>query len=420
MSSSKKRKASIESTRVNSTSQTSAHTNLATDDDDSHAIDATDVFGRITTHDAIATAAGVSAIDSPPLVNSLKQNNKRIADRHNDDDNDDNADDDDDNDDDDDDEDKKNRRKPNGKSNKPPISDDDESSSFEPVDNRGRPPLATTAHLGAAAVSLAGGDAAAAAAAADSKSSKLAKLLDKASAYSQFLGGQLTRHTYPVGAPSSGVSDQDAEKVPEMRQSQPSLVKGGTLRDYQMTAVNWLISLFENGVNGILADEMGLGKTVITIAFFAHLWEKHMQGPFLVVAPLSTLANWVTRVQKVHARHSGRALSRHARRARGAALPISRGSRARRVKQNKSNELPVLVTSFDIAMRDRFFLAQHEWKFLVVDEAHRLKNFNCFDASDHQILTNRGFLFLDDVEALVEQPRRRLCSALERPAGRQF
>lgn len=33
-------------------------------------------------------------------------------------------------------------------------------------------------------------------------------------------------------------------------------MKGGTLRDYQVRGLNWMISLYENGVNGILADEM--------------------------------------------------------------------------------------------------------------------------------------------------------------------
>ena len=30
----------------------------------------------------------------------------------------------------------------------------------------------------------------------------------------------------------------------------------GSLRDYQVRGLNWLISLYENGINGILADEM--------------------------------------------------------------------------------------------------------------------------------------------------------------------
>lgn len=34
----------------------------------------------------------------------------------------------------------------------------------------------------------------------------------------------------------------------------------GEMRDYQIRALNWLITLYENGINGILADEMGLGN----------------------------------------------------------------------------------------------------------------------------------------------------------------
>ena len=47
---------------------------------------------------------------------------------------------------------------------------------------------------------------------------------------------------------------------PTMSARQPTLVTGGVLRDYQLAGVEWLISLWENGLNGILADEMGLGK----------------------------------------------------------------------------------------------------------------------------------------------------------------
>ena len=41
--------------------------------------------------------------------------------------------------------------------------------------------------------------------------------------------------------------------------AQPSVIKG-TMRDYQMQGLNWLIHLYDNGINGILADEMGLGE----------------------------------------------------------------------------------------------------------------------------------------------------------------
>lgn len=57
--------------------------------------------------------------------------------------------------------------------------------------------------------------------------------------------------------------------------------------------MNWLASLYDQGINGILADEMGLGKTVQSLACLAHLAEAcGIWGPFLIVAPASTLHNW--------------------------------------------------------------------------------------------------------------------------------
>jgi len=37
---------------------------------------------------------------------------------------------------------------------------------------------------------------------------------------------------------------------------QPSCIKFGQMRDYQLQGLNWLIHLYDNGINGILADEM--------------------------------------------------------------------------------------------------------------------------------------------------------------------
>ncbi|KAG1077790.1 hypothetical protein G6F42_024616 [Rhizopus arrhizus] len=85
---------------------------------------------------------------------------------------------------------------------------------------------------------------------------------------------------------------------PSFSARQPSLVTGGVLRDYQLAGVEWLISLWENGLNGILADEMGLGKTLQTIGFIAHLKAMKVGGPYLIAAPLSTLANWVSEFKR--------------------------------------------------------------------------------------------------------------------------
>lgn len=66
--------------------------------------------------------------------------------------------------------------------------------------------------------------------------------------------------------------------------TQPSLLKGGTLKRYQLSGLSWLVNLYINKLNGILADEMGLGKTIQTIALFCYIMEhKQNFGPFLIV-----------------------------------------------------------------------------------------------------------------------------------------
>jgi SNF2 family DNA or RNA helicase len=77
------------------------------------------------------------------------------------------------------------------------------------------------------------------------------------------------------------------------------MLVGGDLKEYQLAGLQWLVSLYNNNLNGILADEMGLGKTIQTIALLAYIMElKHNNGPFLVVVPLSTLSNWVNEFNK--------------------------------------------------------------------------------------------------------------------------
>ena len=54
----------------------------------------------------------------------------------------------------------------------------------------------------------------------------------------------------------------EAHTVQEVIEKQPSNLVGGTLKPYQVQGLQWLISLYNNKINGILADEMGLGKTI--------------------------------------------------------------------------------------------------------------------------------------------------------------
>ena len=77
---------------------------------------------------------------------------------------------------------------------------------------------------------------------------------------------------------------------------QPSTLKGGQfkLRDYQLDGLNWMVSLYETGINGILADEMGLGKTIQTISLLTFLREfKQINGYHLIIMPKSVVGNWM-------------------------------------------------------------------------------------------------------------------------------
>ena len=158
---------------------------------------------------------------------------------------------------------------------------------------------------------------------------------------------------------------------PSIQQELLPLIKG-EMRDYQLKGVKWLISLYQNGLNGILADQMGLGKTVQTIGFLSHLKSKGVHGPFLVVGPLSTLPNWVAEVERWTP--SIGAVLYHGTKEERADLRAARlGPPGARV----TDAFPIVVTSYEIVLADSKFLAQYKWKYVVVDEGHRLKNMNC-------------------------------------------
>jgi len=152
--------------------------------------------------------------------------------------------------------------------------------------------------------------------------------------------------------------------------SQPELLEGCCLRDYQMQGLEWLKLLFEGGMNGILADEMGLGKTAQTIALVCHLYEQRLPGPFLIVAPLSTLPNWVLEFESF---------------APKIPIVLYHGSKTSRVTlQEKVRKLyrvygqkvfPVVITSYEVPIMDTNFLSEFTWKYIIVDEGHRLKNY---------------------------------------------
>ncbi|GAB2266211.1 hypothetical protein Dimus_001232 [Dionaea muscipula] len=160
-----------------------------------------------------------------------------------------------------------------------------------------------------------------------------------------------------------------AHSVKENITEQPAGLRGGKLREYQMNGLRWLVSLYNNHLNGILADEMGLGKTVQVIALICYLMEaKNDRGPFLVVVPSSVLPGWVSEINFW---------------APGISKIIYSGPPEERrrlfkecIVQKKFN---VLLTTYEYLMNkhDRPKLSKLHWHYIIIDEGHRIKNASC-------------------------------------------
>lgn len=72
------------------------------------------------------------------------------------------------------------------------------------------------------------------------------------------------------GTQGGSQEEVEVEALPYFTES-PPFIKNGVMRSYQVQGLNWLISLYERGINGILADEMGLGKTLQSISILGYL-----------------------------------------------------------------------------------------------------------------------------------------------------
>ncbi|GMJ14062.1 chromatin-remodeling protein 11 [Hibiscus trionum] len=147
--------------------------------------------------------------------------------------------------------------------------------------------------------------------------------------------------------------------------TQPTCIQG-KMRDYQLAGLNWLIRLYENGINGILADEMGLGKTLQTISLLGYLHEyRGITGPHMVVAPKSTLGNWVNEIRR---------FCPVLRTVKFLGNPEER--RYIREELLVAGKFDVCVTSFEMAIKEKSALRRFSWRYIVIDEAHRIKNEN--------------------------------------------
>uniref|UniRef100_A0A6U5FZQ0 Uncharacterized protein n=1 Tax=Corethron hystrix TaxID=216773 RepID=A0A6U5FZQ0_9STRA len=164
---------------------------------------------------------------------------------------------------------------------------------------------------------------------------------------------------------------QSAQKVTRLEKQPGILVKECKMHPYQLEGLNWLIKLHDTGLNGILADEMGLGKTLQTISLLAWLREgRGVKGPHLVIVPKSVVGNWMNELKK------------WCPVIRGLKLLGNKEERKRVCKLILPNEstgkfrFDVLVTSYEGILREKGTLTKISWNYLIIDEAHRIKNEN--------------------------------------------
>ncbi|KAL1741098.1 SNF2 family N-terminal domain-containing protein [Schizophyllum fasciatum] len=192
--------------------------------------------------------------------------------------------------------------------------------------------------------------------------------------------------------------------------AQPALITGAKMKDYQLEGLRWMVGLDSNGVSGILADEMGLGKTLQTIAFNAYIRELKHSKHFLIVCPLSVLHNWVAEFEKFapgipvcmyHGTVEERAELRRTvmspigkmekpKKEPSAKAKKAKASAAKASKKaplaaeddfeddgDDASAFPVVVTTYEMIIRDAAHLADYDWGYIIVDEGHRLKNIDC-------------------------------------------
>ena len=163
---------------------------------------------------------------------------------------------------------------------------------------------------------------------------------------------------------------QNPTSLQSMDIAQPKMLDC-QLKEYQLKGLNWLVNLYEQGINGILADEMGLGKTVQSISVMAYLAEVHdIWGPFLVIAPASTLHNWQQEITRFVPAIK--------------VLPYWGSAKDRKILRkfwdrkhityNRESPFHVLVTSYQLVVQDTAYFQKVKWQYMILDEAQAIKS----------------------------------------------
>jgi len=162
----------------------------------------------------------------------------------------------------------------------------------------------------------------------------------------------------------SAVPMTPSEAKSVIRTPVPSLLRG-TLREYQHEGLDWLADLYAKGRSGILADEMGLGKTIQSISVLAHLAEVHeVWGPHLIVVPTSVMLNWEMEFKKFLP---------------GFKILTYYGNQEERKQKRRGwmadDSFNVCITSYQLVLQDANSFKRRRWHYMILDEAHNIKNF---------------------------------------------
>ncbi|KAF3066082.1 Lymphoid-specific helicase [Trichoderma lentiforme] len=202
----------------------------------------------------------------------------------------------------------------------------------------------------------------------EAKARELDELLQKSAAFSDIL----TKKTQVLGRVGSSLDGKKLGEHNLQMATQPKCMVGGTMREYQLEGLTWMYEICSQGMSGILADEMGLGKTIQTISLIALLREQEQYlGPHLIVAPLSTLSNWIDEFHKwvpsipIEMYHGNKAQREE----------IFHKKIMSHLKSGRpTNKFPVVCTSYEMVINDHHNLSRIKWEFIIIDEGHRMKN----------------------------------------------
>ncbi|KAI9894419.1 MAG: putative DNA helicase ino80 [Vezdaea aestivalis] len=163
---------------------------------------------------------------------------------------------------------------------------------------------------------------------------------------------------------------QNPTSLSDINVTQPKMLNA-QLKEYQLKGLNWLANLYDKGINGILADEMGLGKTIQSISAMAYLAENFdIWGPYLVVAPASTLHNWQQEIAKFVPDlkvlpYWGTAKDRKV---------LRKFWDRKHIVYGRDAPFHVLITSYQLVVLDAQYFQKLTWQYMILDEAQAIKS----------------------------------------------